>query len=175
LGALFQREELLDLVVWAESSLKAADIPEMITLPNGSRAYVGTKELAGALLRSLDNEAAVCERIDVVVLAGTGGWGPTPLTMVEWTRQFAFAWFEKIQEFLCDEDQLKQVGRTTDVSCKAAATGLAAWIVPALGITNPMAIGLAAAILLVLASTGHQAFCTMSKKEVLTELERLKK
>ena len=60
--------------------------------------------------------------------------------------------------------KLSKVGETTS---RGLATGLAAWLMNSFGLANPIALGMAATILVILGTASKKAFCKMTEDEVL--------
>jgi hypothetical protein len=79
---------------------------------------------------------------------------------------FSLIFFKEIRDTVCGNDapKLTDIGGLT---ARGLATGLAAWLMGSFGLANPLALGIAATILLVLAGASRGAFCKMTEEDVL--------
>ena len=96
---------------------------------------------------------------------------PYLVGVLSWTQNFLKYFFKEVYEIICIEQQAKEISQASDISMKGIATSLAAWMVSALGFTGPLAIGLATAVLLILAKATKGAFCQMSHEQIQTSLK----
>jgi hypothetical protein len=72
--------------------------------------------------------------------------------------------YKELHEVLCTEGKLASALGFGGTDAKSVGTALAAALAASLGFTNPVAIGLAAIILLIVATSGVKAFCSLDKE-----------
>ena len=91
---------------------------------------------------------------------------------------FLWEYLAGLRELICGKPG-KKAKRTTDDSLPhensypyAVATAVASWIMHSLGVSSPVALGLATLILIKLAKTTKNAFCKMTDAEVLASIFR---
>lgn len=93
-----------------------------------------------------------------------GGIGDSPV--VNWTRKFLSQFYVELHNIICIESKMKEITNAADISVKGIVTAIAAWMMNILNITEPLATGIATAVLLILFKATRGAFCNMSKQEV---------
>lgn len=93
--------------------------------------------------------------------------------VASWTRKFLSYFYQELNNIICDKEQFESVTDAADISVKGIVTAIAAWIVKAFGIVQPLAIGIATAVLLVLFKATKGAFCKMSQEEVEQSLDTI--
>ena len=79
---------------------------------------------------------------------------------------FSLTFFQEIRDTVCG----KEASKLADVGglpARGLATGAAAWLMGSFGLANPVALGIAATVLFVLAGASKGAFCKMTREDVL--------
>ena len=94
--------------------------------------------------------------------------GGSPLV---WVNGFFREFSAELKRIICDKKALGSIAKTAGYSAKAASTALAAWLMQVFGHPEPVAIGAAAVLLLILTEATKGAFCKMTDKEVEAVLE----
>ena len=82
----------------------------------------------------------------------------------QWAYNFATLFFTEIRDAICRDEKAHSVEGLT---ARGAASAVAGWAVSALGLSNPIAFGVATLIVLVLGSALRSAFCTATQEEIL--------
>jgi hypothetical protein len=84
-------------------------------------------------------------------------------------RDIAAAFFKRfysnVRDVICNSSNTTLRDKS-DLTAKGTSTALAAWIMSALGVTSPMALGLASLCLIVLYEVSRKTFCEMTELEV---------
>jgi hypothetical protein len=95
-----------------------------------------------------------------------------PDQALEWGRQFIGQILKEIRAVVCEnsKEYLKYKKEYRSYS-KAFAVAVSSAVLNSLGITGPLALGLATVTLLVLAHATQNAFCKMTDEEVLKAIE----
>jgi hypothetical protein len=78
---------------------------------------------------------------------------------------FSLVFFHELRERICGKEATK-IGEVGGVTARGLATGVSAWLMGAFGLTNPIALGVAATILFVLSGATKGAFCKATEPEV---------
>jgi hypothetical protein len=89
----------------------------------------------------------------------------------DWVARFFREFGSELRRILCDKKSLSSLAKTAGYSAKAASTALAAWLMQVVGHPEPIAVGAAAVLMLILTEATHGAFCKMTDKEVDAALE----
>jgi hypothetical protein len=84
---------------------------------------------------------------------------------LDWAKGFVARFLTEIRAQICDSSK-QGAAAEAGISPKAAASAVAAWIVGAFGIANPIAFGMATLVVLVLARSLQSTFCAMTVEEV---------
>lgn len=101
-----------------------------------------------------------------------GEWGEETIggigdsSIVNWTKIFLSQFYKELHDIICIESKMKEINNAADISVKGIVTAIAAWMMNILNITQPLATGIATAVLLILFKATKGAFCNMSKQEV---------
>jgi hypothetical protein len=84
-----------------------------------------------------------------------------------WATRFATTFLTEIRGAICGTDPGHNVEGLT---ARGAASAIAGWVVGALGLSNPIAFGVATLVVLVLGSALHTSFCKMTEPEINASL-----
>jgi hypothetical protein len=84
---------------------------------------------------------------------------------LNWALGFATRFLGEIRQQICGHSS-GDLGQLAGITPKAAASAVAAWMVGAFGLTNPVAFAIATLVVLVLARALKAAFCTMSDADI---------
>jgi hypothetical protein len=96
-----------------------------------------------------------------------------PPKSVEWGRQFIRTVLAEVRETVCgDKGTYAALRKEYDSYVKAFAVSISSSIMNLLGVSEPMALGLATLVLLILVSATKNAFCKMTDKEVLEAIDK---
>jgi hypothetical protein len=80
---------------------------------------------------------------------------------------FLMACYDEVYRVLCTDGKLAEALRLGGTDSKSIGTALAASLTASLGLTNPIAIGVSAILIVVVARAGVTAFCSLNRQEVL--------
>jgi hypothetical protein len=89
---------------------------------------------------------------------------------MNWAKEFLLRFVDEIRCHICTSGLGERASEAVGVTAKGAASALAAWLVSTFAISNPIAIGIAALVLIVIGSSLKGAFCGMSNQELAREL-----
>jgi hypothetical protein len=78
-------------------------------------------------------------------------------------------WFTEVKLIVCTKRKLDDVAATSGVTAEAITASMAASLMSALTITNPVAIVLATMTITVVGTAGLKAFCTMDKEKAISD------
>lgn len=87
-----------------------------------------------------------------------------------WARDFALRFASEIRVQICGAGTLEAAGKAADITAKGAATALASWLAGAFAVSNPIAVAVAALVLMVIGSAIKGAFCAMTSEDVIERL-----
>lgn len=90
----------------------------------------------------------------------------------KWSKRFVLVYLGEIQNYVCDVKESSAVSSVSGVSAPVLLSTLAAWITHTLGVSEPLAIGIANAILLVIISAGRDTFCKLTKSTFSVSLDK---
>jgi hypothetical protein len=91
-----------------------------------------------------------------------------------WARDFTIKFLAEIRDSICKPGESDSFSQAGGVTAKGAASAVAAWLSQAFGISNnPLAIGVATLVLLVIAKAARSAFCAASEEEILNQLREI--
>lgn len=99
-------------------------------------------------------------------LDGQLGKLPNPLSRESFLRAFAFEWIYQLRLTLCNPRT------SSNVKLDALAATMAAAACHSLGMSEPIAIGVATLFIITVLKVTRKAFCNMSDMEILEELRR---
>jgi hypothetical protein len=85
-------------------------------------------------------------------------------------RVFVKKFFKNIRDIICGAAG-KAMRTTSDLTGRGMATALAAWITGTIGISSPMAIGIASLIIIALMHSSKKAFCDMTEVEAVGAMD----
>jgi hypothetical protein len=88
------------------------------------------------------------------------------LYAVAFIRKF----FEQLRGILCDEERRAKVEGESKFTLQGGAAAIAAWIAREFGIAEPIGIGIATFLVLALMAAAGDAFCQLSKDDLLRAL-----
>jgi hypothetical protein len=82
-----------------------------------------------------------------------------------WARGFAARFLSEIRPQICAKSN-RELSTLAEITPKTAASAVAAWIIGAFGVTNPVAFAMATLVVLVLARALKSTFCAMTEEEL---------
>ena len=91
---------------------------------------------------------------------------------MDWAKEFVLRFVGEIRSRICATGDGTTANEAVGVTAKGAATALAAWLAGAFAISNPLAIGIAALVLMVVGGSLKGAFCGMSDRDLAKQLRR---
>lgn len=94
-----------------------------------------------------------------------------PAMALAWGMKFFKQFLKEIRKILCNKKKGKVTFKEYKDIPKALIASLATSLMATLHITNPVAIGMATLIILIIATATKKALCTMTDEEVLKEIE----
>lgn len=86
----------------------------------------------------------------------------------QWAIAFVTQFFTEVRDAICRDEKAHSVEGLT---ARGAASAVAGWAVAALGLSNPIAFGIATLVVLVLGSALRSAFCTTTREEILASVQ----
>ena len=84
---------------------------------------------------------------------------------LSWAKEFCLKFVAEIRTQVCKNSD-RDLGKMAEITPKTAASAVAAWIVAAFGVTNPIAFAMATLVVLVLARALRGTFCAMTEDEI---------
>ena len=97
----------------------------------------------------------------------------------DWGLRFLKEILKEVRALVCDAKARKKAGLVTFTDYKgypkALGVSLSTVIMTKLGVTEPMAIGIATLVLLSLAQATHNAFCNVTNAQVVETIEARKR
>jgi hypothetical protein len=98
--------------------------------------------------------------------------GGTPL---ELAQEFLKRYFEQIRKLICDDKKRKTLEKGSGVTRSSIPIAVSTWIMSHFGVTEPVALGLAAYISIVVFEASRGAFCEMTKEQIDETISRKRK
>jgi hypothetical protein len=89
-----------------------------------------------------------------------------------WARDFTLKFLAEIRHSICESREKNSLSQAGGITANGAASALAAWLSQAFAISNPVAIGVATLVLLVIAKAATSAFCAATAEEIVKRLQQ---
>jgi hypothetical protein len=109
-------------------------------------------------------------------LAEEGNLGGVGSIMRGWcsstVNRFVILFLSEIRQIICTDKKAGRIAKTSKVSAGSVVSGLTAWITSKFGVTDPIALGVATAVLLSIVYATKGAFCKMTDDEVKKEVNK---
>lgn len=87
-------------------------------------------------------------------------------------NRFVILFLAEIRTIICDQKKASAISKSANVSVGSVVTGLTAWLTTKFGLSDPVAVGIATAVLLSVVYATRGAFCKMTDSEVKAAMDK---